>query len=277
MNIQEKNISLLIWRAIEDLTKRGKKVKAGTWQADDTYKDYNMITQYNRVIEMTMVDTREELASATFCDEEWSEMHFLERIGGRPLNPGSSYKIWPYNNFKPGEDPYMMGKSFSHTYMERFWPRFAGKFTDEELLDVNYHGELYEENQGTHFRLGDLNDVINLLKNNRYTRQAYLPIFFPEDTGAVHGERVPCTLGYFFFIEDDKLHCNYIIRSCDVFRHFRNDVYLTGRLQQHVAKRLGIKGGTLTMYIFNLHCFENDLYNIKKREDKICRELAESN
>lgn len=274
-NIKETNMALMLFRTIDNILKQGKPVKAGTWQADDTFKDYEMKVQFNVTLELEMLPTKEELEKATSCSMPWSEVHFQERIEGRPLNPGESYKIWPYNTFKPGNDPYMTGELFSHTYMERFWPRLAGKFTDKELKDPNYMGELYEENMGTHNRLGDLNDVIKMLKDNPETRQAYLPIFFPEDTGAVHGERVPCTLGYFFWLHDGKLHCNYIIRSCDVFRHFRNDVYLTGRLQQHVANKIGAEIGTMTMFIFNLHFFENDRYNITKREDKICQELAE--
>lgn len=276
MNIKEKNIQHLIYRAIDEVVKSTAKVPAGIWQADNTFSDYMMNVRYNVVLEMAMVDTKAELSAATHCDEDWSEMHFLERIGGKPLNPGASYKIWPYNNFQDG-DPYMMGKTFSHTYMERFWPNYAGQFTDEELFDTHVDPETWRQNDGVHFPYGNLNDVITQLKDNPLTRQAYLPIFFPEDTGAVHKERVPCTLGYFFYIREGKLYCNYTIRSCDVFRHFRNDVYLTGRLQQHIAKRLGLPVGDLTMYIFNLHGFQNDMYNIKKREDKICVELAENN
>jgi len=273
MDIKENSIFQLVHRAIGEVVSCNTIVPAGIWQADDKYMDYKMKVRYNVVLEMKMVDTKAELAEVTDCDVDWSEMHFLERIGKRPLNPGASYKIWPYNNFVDG-DPYMMGKSFSHTYMERFWPKFAGTLTDEEMLSEEYW-DLMTQNQGIHFQLGNLDDVITQLKENPLTRQAYLPIFFPEDTGAVHKERVPCTLGYYFYIREDKLYCNYIIRSCDVFRHFRNDVYLTGRLQQHVAKRLGKQVGDLTMYIFNLHAFENDVYNINKRESKIWKESAE--
>lgn len=272
-NIKETNMALMLHRTIDNILNKGISVKAGTWQADDTFKDYEMKVQYNLTLELEMVKTSSELATATSCDLKWCETHFQERIGNVPLNPGDSYKIWPYNSFKPGDDPYMKGAIFSHTYMERFWPKYAGMFTDEEYKNGLDHP--ININQGIHTPYGDLGDVIEMLKNNPETRQAYLPIFFPEDTGAVHGERVPCTLGYYFWLQGGILHCNYIIRSCDVFRHFRNDVYLTGRLQQHVANKIGAEIGTMTMFIFNLHFFENDRYNITKREDKICQELAE--
>ena len=273
MNIKEKDIQAIVHRAIQEVLKCNTSVPAGTWQADNTFSQFKMKVRYNVVIEMEMVNTAEELANATDCDIEWCDMHFLERIGKRPLNPGSSYRIWPYNSFDK-DDPYMTGKTFSHTYMERFWPKHAGTMTDEEMVTEEFW-DLIQQNDGIHFGLGNLDDVITQIKENPLTRQAYLPIFFPEDTGAVHKERVPCTLGYYFYIREEKLYCNYIIRSCDTFRHFRNDVYLTGRLQQHVAKRLGREVGDLTMYIFNLHAFENDVYIINKRENKICVELAE--
>jgi thymidylate synthase len=70
------------------------------------------------------------------------------------------------------------------------------------------------------------------------TRQAYFPIFFPEDTGAVHGGRIPCTLGYHFLLRSGLLHCWYEIRSCDAVRHFRDDLYLATRLVQWVVAEL---------------------------------------
>lgn len=134
--------------------------------------------------------------------------------------------------------------------------------------------------EGIRYRYGDLNDVVSLLAKEPYTRQAYLPVFFPEDTGAHHGERVPCTLGYHFLLREGKLHINYFIRSCDYLRHFRDDVYLAGRLCQWIVHQLIVKEawtgateqalwgnvtpGTLTMFISSLHVFEGDLPKMRR-------------
>jgi thymidylate synthase len=125
---------------------------------------------------------------------------------------------------------------------------------------------------GIRYPYGDLDDVVSLLAREPYTRQAYLPVWFPEDTGAVHGERVPCTLGYHFILRDNQLHTFYPLRSCDFLRHFRNDVYFAVRLTQWVRDQVlmtcpksnevywtGVTPGNLTMQIVSLHIFEGDM------------------
>ena len=239
---------------IDYLIIKGKEKLAGLWQATELFKDETMLVLTNADICLETPQTIEGIQEMTKADQPWSDMHFNERISGIPLNPGESYKSWPYNTFKAEDDPYMKGKKFSHSYMERFWPKEA----------------IYPM-QGIRYEYGDLNDVINQLKENKLTRQAYLPIFFPEDTGAVHKERVPCTLGYLFWVDNGMLHCNYYIRSCDALRHFRNDVYLAMMLMNHVKEQIPcvVGLGRLTMYIANFHVFKNDLYTLRKKEEKI--------
>jgi hypothetical protein len=114
---------------------------------------------------------------------------------------------------------------FTHTYQERFWPKRAGTFEN-----LGGHGIRYP--------YGDLDDVVNLLRREPQTRQATFPIFFPEDTGAVHGGRIPCTLHYHFLLRHNKLHLWYPIRSCDAVRHFRDDLYMACRLNHWVLQEL---------------------------------------
>jgi thymidylate synthase len=106
--------------------------------------------------------------------------------------------------------------------------------------------------------------------NDPETRQAYLPVWFPEDTGVVHKERVPCTLGYHFIQRMGYLHCTYYIRSCDFVRHFRDDLYLSLRLQLWMLNQLQsirktenfdwqlVKPGMFVFHCVSMHCFEND-------------------
>lgn len=248
-----------IERHIDNLIKNGREVKAGIWQATELFQDDLMLVINNADIELMVPDDLPGMLELTKADMPWCQVHFNERVSGKPLNPGESYKIWPYNTFKAENDPFLKGKKFSHTYMERFWPRQAALLNDAH------------DDYGIRFRFGDLNDVIKQLADNPLTRQAYLPIFFPEDTGAVHGERVPCTLGYLFYINDGILHCNYYIRSCDALRHFRNDIYLTMRLMHYIMYELEctVGLGKLTMYIANFHIFKNDLYALNKKENKL--------
>lgn len=178
---------------------------------------------------------------------EWCEAHFAERIGGIPVNPPPSHKMWNCKteaHFSKGTE------RFSHTYPERFWPK--------TLMS-----------RGIRFETADYNSLLALLKKDLYTRQAYLPIFFNEDlSAALENERVPCTLGYYFYYKDEKIHCNYVIRSIDVIRHLNNDLYLTFLLLENVAKQISQPIGNITLIAFNMHCFQNDRYTLAKRIEK---------
>lgn len=182
----------------------------------------------------------------------WAEDHFRERVSGRAWNPPPSAKNWPFAQ-KENEEHKDQGM-FSHTYPERYWPRFA----NTPNVRVGHRGVRY--------RYGDLADLVSLFRRAPLTRQGYLPVWFPEDTGATAGQRVPCSLGYHFRIREGMLNCTYMIRSCDFYRHFRDDVYMTGRLVQWLSDTLGPDvenvPGSLTMHIMNLHAFEVDFSHL---------------
>ena len=192
----------------------------------------------------------------------WADQHFeTERVCGQPLNPGETWKTWPWGN---SADKFRSeGEQFSHSYAERYWPKYAG-VTEKGVLPPTL-GDLVPH-QGTRYAYGDLQDVLNLLIAQPFTRQAYIPIFFPEDTGAIHGGRIPCSTGYHLILRGGALHIVYQLRSCDFFRHFRDDVYLTVRLLLWFLERLQnkspewetVRPGVFTMLISSLHLFTND-------------------
>lgn len=176
----------------------------------------------------------------------WADDHFAERVSGKPLNPGEQWRHWPWaqsaRNFLDENG------QFSHTYMERYWNQDGPK-------------------SGIRHRYGDLIDLMQLLTNEPYTRQAYFPVWFPEDTGAHNTTRKPCSLGYWFIMREDRLNITYYIRSCDLLRHFRDDIYLTIRLMLWVLMHcrnakpvhwMTVRPGTFTMHIGSLHAFRND-------------------
>lgn len=198
----------------------------------------------------------------------WADDHFTqERVGGQPLNPGLQWRNWPWahsanSHRRPGEaDP-----QFDHSYAERYWPKFAGK-TEGGALYSDW--PRFDHNKGIRFAYGDLDDLVTTLANEPLTRQAYLPVWFPEDLQAcVEKKRVPCSLGYHFIMRDNRLHVVYYLRSCDFVKHFRDDVYLTVRLLLWVLQQCRLAAphepwdmiapGTLTMHMTSLHLFKGD-------------------
>lgn len=198
----------------------------------------------------------------------WADDHFMERVGGQPLNPGEEWARWPWGHSADKFRTEGNGQ-FSHTYMERFWPKVAGKTLGGVLPTsvLENQSGVADRHRGIRYDYGDFNDVVEHLHKHPLSRQAYLPIWFPEDTGVVHGERVPCTLGYHFIVRHNHLHTVYYIRSCDIIRHFQDDIYLAVRLTLHLLNLLRQKDkkwkdvapGLFTMHITSLHAFKNDI------------------
>lgn len=206
---------------------------------------------------VSIPDTREELADLVNPNLPWAEDHFQERVSGQPLNPPPSNEWWPFA--QRGNEVHKKEEKFSHTYPERFWPRVAGERFERTEQPINH---------GIRFDYGDYDTLLALLTNEPKTRQAYLPIWFPEDLDAAwEGERVPCTLGYHFMSDPGgKLNLWYPMRSCDFLRFMPDDVYMAGRLLQHTVLSTGelFQIGTLHMDIASLHAFQGDTYRLER-------------
>lgn len=196
-------------------------------------------------------------------DLPWAEKHFLERVRGEAVNPGVEHANWPYHAGRV--ELHQNGGRYDHNYMERIWP------TDLEFENIPHACLDPLGFRGYRFPVGDLDDVVTLLATDQGTRQAYLPIWFPEDTGSTEGQRVPCSLGYHFIIRDGVLHCQYNLRSCEIYRHFTNDIYMAVRLAQWVVEQLhevhgmdDLRVGQLTTHIVSLHGFTGDKSKIEE-------------
>lgn len=256
---------------MEGLWYQGEKVPATQWQSQDITSRPGM--EYSRELQNVRViyrvpGSQPALEQALRPSVPWAEDHFLERVSGEPLNPPPSEQWWPYavRGNEEHKTPFDHLARFSHTYPERIWPKMAGEPGYREI-----DGPL----SGIRYRYGDLNDVVQLLKKDILTRQAYLPIWFPEDTGAVEGQRVPCTLGYHFLFRPGYFSGSYVgqvvyyLRSCDLIRHFTDDAYMAARLLQWIVEKLRVNGidarpHLLVMYISSLHTFAGDDYRISQ-------------
>lgn len=256
------NFRAAIDAARQRLIDVGMWVKPDQWQSRDVSKRPEAMMRETLHFSLQVPISGESLPALRADigpNLPWADDHFEERVGGEPLNPGKQWANWPWSN---SADTFRKGGRFSHTYMERFWPKFAGMTSGGELG----HELVGEGHNGIWFGYGDLEDVINHMVAHPLTRQAYLPIWFPEDTGVAHGERVPCTIGYHFIMREGFLHTTYQIRSCDIVRHFQDDIYLAVRLKLWLLERLRardpmwkkVSPGFFIMHITSLHAFKND-------------------
>lgn len=247
----------ILW-ARQRLHDNGYEIRTEKWQGIEIDDRHTMLEALNLSFSCQMTEDLPTLQTQIKPNLPWADDHFNERVSRIPHNPPPSHEWWPFtekNNLK-----FRSEEKFSHTYPERIWPRY---------YIVNHDGTVLDQmqRQGMRYRYGDFDDVVNLLHNEPYTRQAFLPIWFPEDTGAHFGGRVPCTIGYHFIRRGDYLHVVYYIRSCDIIRHFQDDIYLACRkviwLLEELRKRDPdnwdeVKPGMYTMHITSMHCFKSD-------------------
>lgn len=281
-----KNFDEVIKQARYQLLYRSNKVHSARWQGVDIANKPEMAT--HEVTHVSFAVALDEIKVPSTCIDRdlgflrddikpnlpWADDHFLERVCGAPINPGVEWENWPYGK---SAATFLEDGKFNHNYMERYWPKHAGVVKKPTYRWKDYDTELYLEHEGVlphrgiKYEYGDLDDVVELLASDPYTRQAYLPVWFPEDTGG-GSKRAPCTIGYHFLMRDEKLSINYEIRSCDFVRHFRDDLYLTVRLLlwvlQECRKRDSrwddVSVGKFYMQIGSLHVFRNDFLIMQK-------------
>lgn len=247
----------------------GKVVDRGEWQAMRDDRPMTQVLETHNVSFTVNINGPVSLWMEQIAPNlPWAEDHFMERVSGEPLNPGEEYKNWPW--YEQGVEEHKQPGKFSHTYMERFWPTHG---YEPDYGEYRRYGIRYE--------YGDLHHLVELLQTRPYTRQAYLPIWFPEDlTAANQGERVPCTLGYHFQMrpvgDTAALDVFYPIRSCDFFRYLRDDAYMAGRLVHWIVDQLdGAVEGNLTMHIVNLHVFADEVGRLNlEHKEEIARRLS---
>jgi thymidylate synthase len=164
---------------------------------------------------------------------EWAEAEFRERMDSNFVNPGRAWKLRPH-----------------------VWEQFLNP---QGMFDYTYNQRIDPD--------GNLNIIIEELKDNPDSRQLWLPIFWPKDNRYMGGtRRIPCSLGYWFNTEDGKLCITYIQRSADAVTHLGNDIFLAWKLLETVAFLANIPMGYLNHHIFSLHVYEKDW---KKLEDGI--------
>jgi len=244
-------------------------VKTERWQGIATNQDTRELLNVDFSVDLQRCEDLDIWRREIQPNLPWADDHFLERVGGEPLNPGEQWKRWPFalsaSRFKT--------ERFNHTYMERLWPKFARRTENGQLpklgatLVRKYPETDFRPKHGIAFAYGDLADLVELLAKEPHTRQAWIPLFFPEDTGLGDGGRKPCTLGYQVIVRDGRAHIWYPLRSCDFVRHWADDCYLAVRLLLWIIEMCRllrpdpwtkIVPGTYSMHMTSLHIFAGD-------------------
>ena len=125
-----------------------------------------------------------------------------------------------------------------------------------------------------------IDDVLDLLTKDSFSRQAQIVIARPHELGRVlspdheGAERdFPCTQLFTFRVRQNKLNMSTVMRSNDVYWGTPYDVAAFTLLQRLIASILGLEVGTYTHYAASMHMYAAS--QEKLREAYVTNELKE--
>lgn len=97
--------------------------------------------------------------------------------------------------------------------------------------------------------------IIPKLRSSPRTRKAVVMLYDPVNDSKITLEDTPSLLYLYFRIIDKKLHVTASVRSNDFFIGWPTNAYQVHKLQELVAKELGISTGTLATISNSAHVF----------------------
>jgi len=156
-------------------------------------------------------------------------------------------------------------------YMEKYvltylMPRKVVVFEDGKITlkeaDVSYtYGDRLVNYRGLNQLEIAIKAIRNAIREGRQTRRLVLSLVDPlkdlaEDTEKLE---IPCFTQYWIFnrFENNKwvLHATMFLRSHDALRAFPANAYAGAKLLEYIAKEVGCKIGTLTMFFGSCHVY----------------------
>ena len=127
------------------------------------------------------------------------------------------------------------------------WKRMADRFG---YVNSNY-GYQWERN-------GQLDKIVDMLQNNKHTRQAAISIYDGKEFNN-YSYDTPCTYAVQFTNVENRLNMCVTMRSNDLWYGFCNDQYCFSKLQELLCKRTGLDMGSYYHFAHNLHIYSDKL------------------
>lgn len=141
--------------------------------------------------------------------------------------------------------------------------QLIGAFSNPDLMmyaSPNFKRYIEPENffwgaYGT--RVGDqVYQAVRKLRNDPSTRQAVVTLWDNQLDNFDGKKDYPCTVGFNFTVDKDKLSMNVLMRSNDVWLGLPYDMFQFTQLQLSVAHSLDLLPGTYTHTAWSLHIYE---------------------
>ena len=123
---------------------------------------------------------------------------------------------------------------------------------------ANEFGEV-NSNYGWQWGRNDQIDyVVNLLENNKDTRQAAISIYDCKEHNTYTND-TPCTYAVQFTILHGRLDMCVVMRSNDLWYGFCNDQYCFSKLQEMISLELNVEPGTYYHFAHNMHLYNDKI------------------
>lgn len=162
-------------------------------------------------------------------------------------------------------------RKWSKKYADREWQWYLSANPNGE--EISKHAPIWKKhmdmfgnirsNYGWQWnRNKQLENVINKLKQNSFTRQAVLSIYDGKEIETYDFD-TPCTNTIHFQIINKKLCMTVNMRSNDLWFGFCNDQYCFSKLQIMVSNELNLKVGWYYHFASNLHLYDA-YFNLNK-------------
>ena len=107
-------------------------------------------------------------------------------------------------------------------------------------------------------RNNQIDYIVDLLKNNKDTRQAAISIYDAKEHDC-YSKDTPCTYAVQFTILHGRLNMCVVMRSNDLWYGFCNDQYCFSQLQEMISLELGIETGTYYHFAHNMHLYNDKI------------------
>ena len=143
--------------------------------------------------------------------------------------------------------------------IERVWTQYSDDgVTVNSAYGQYFFDQLVEDGSGrTQWKW-----IKDKLSSDNDTRQAVLNI--NQVKHKYDTKDMPCTICCQVLIRNNKLYWITMMRSNDVFKGLRNDLYCFTELQKQLAKELGIETGDYIHFAGSFHLYEEDYEKAKK-------------
>ena len=165
----------------------------------------------------------------------------------------ANYRNWNFDYAKAEWEWYLSGdknvKKLGEIYgkVPPIWERMADVNGD---VNSNY-GYQWKRN-------GQLDYVIDKLKNHKHTRHAAISIYDCKEHDQFEND-TPCTYAVQFTNVENRLNMCVTMRSNDLWYGFCNDQYQFSKLLELVCKETGLDMGTYFHFAHNLHIYSDKL------------------